>query len=326
MNKIKTVILLGLLTALIVLIGRLIGGRAGMLIALVLAAAMNFFSYWYSDKIVLAMYRARPLDQASAGGVYQIVSELTQRAGLPMPRIFVIDDDTPNAFATGRDPEHAVVAVTGGIMRILSPRELRGVLAHELSHVKDRDILISSVAATLAGAVMVLADMARFGAIFGGLRGDDEDSGGGALGVVGLVIMSILAPLAAMLIQMAVSRSREFLADHEGGLMSSDPEALAGALAKLEQANQAQPMADARPQTAHMFIVNPLSGQSLAGLFSTHPPIPERIARLKELAAQTGAGPWRGPAPAPVGPGYAPPPPPPPAGSAPRGGGRIDWS
>ncbi len=326
MNKIKTVILLGLLTALIVLIGRLIGGRAGMLIALVLAAAMNFFSYWYSDKIVLAMYRARPLDQASAGGVYQIVSELTQRAGLPMPRIFVIDDDTPNAFATGRDPEHAVVAVTGGIMRILSPRELRGVLAHELSHVKDRDILISSVAATLAGAVMVLADMARFGAIFGGLRGDDEDSGGGALGVVGLVIMSILAPLAAMLIQMAVSRSREFLADHEGGLMSSDPEALAGALAKLEQANQAQPMADARPQTAHMFIVNPLSGQSLAGLFSTHPPIPERIARLKELAAQTGAGPWRGPAPAPVGPGYAPPPPPPRAGSAPRGGGRIDWS
>jgi heat shock protein HtpX len=313
MNKIKTVILLGLLTALIVLIGRLIGGRSGMIIALLLAAAMNFFSYWYSDRIVLAMYRARPLDQASAGGVYQIVAELTQRAGLPMPRLFVIDDDTPNAFATGRDPEHAVVAVTSGIMRILSPRELRGVLAHELSHVKDRDILISSVAATLAGAVMVLADLARFGAIFGGMRGGDDEDGGGALGVVGLVVMSILAPLAAMLIQMAVSRSREYLADHEGGLMGADPEALAAALAKLEQANRAQPMADARPQTAHMFIVNPLSGQSLASLFSTHPPIPERIARLRELAGQTGSGPWRGPSPAPP--------------ASPRGGGgRIDWS
>jgi heat shock protein HtpX len=297
-----------------------------MIIALLLAAAMNFFSYWYSDKIVLAMYRARPLDLSSGGGVYKIVAELTQRVGLPMPRLYVIDDDTPNAFATGRDPEHAVVAVTSGIIRILSPRELRGVLAHELAHVKDRDIFISSVAATLAGAVMVLADLARFGAVFGGMRGDDEEEGGGPLGVVGLVVMSILAPLAAMLIQMAVSRSREYLADHEGGLMSADPEALAAALAKLEQLNLALPMAQARPQTAHMFIVNPLSGQSLASLFSTHPPIPERIARLRELAAQTGASPWRGPTTVPVGASYAPTPPLPPPYPTSRRGDRIDWS
>ncbi len=315
MNQIKTVLLLGALTGLMVLLGGAMGGRQGMLIALVLATAMNFFSYWYSDKMVLAMYRARAVDEGQAPGLYNIVRELCAASGLPMPRVFIIEEDTPNAFATGRDPEHAVVAVTSGILRILTPRELRGVISHELSHVKHRDILIGSVAATLAGAVMVLASMARWGAIFGG--GRDDDRGGG--GIVGLIVMSILAPLAALLIQMAVSRSREYLADQEGATMSRDPEALAGALGKLEQANQVQPMQDARPQTAHMFIVNPLSGASLMGLFSTHPPIAERMARLRSMAGQGHGQPYAPPA-APGG--YAPPPPPPP----PSGRGGIDWS
>lgn len=318
MNQLKTVLLLGLLTGLLVGLGGLIGGRTGMMIALVLAAAMNFFSYWYSDKMVLAMYRARPLEPAEAPQLQAMVRELAANAGLPMPRVAIIDDDTPNAFATGRDPEHAVVAVTSGIMRILTPRELRGVLGHELAHVKDRDILISSVAATLAGAVMVLADMARWSAFFGGGSQDDEE-GGGLLGTVGVIIMAILAPIGAMLVQMAVSRSREYLADEEGAGIARDPEALASALAKLERANQAQPMADASPQTAHMFIVNPLSGGSFASLFSTHPPIAERIGRLRAMARSglgappTAAGPL---------PGFTPPPPPPTGGR--RGG--IDWS
>jgi heat shock protein HtpX len=314
MNQIKTVVLLGALTGLMVLLGGAMGGRGGMMIALLLAAAINFFSYWYSDKIVLAMYQAQPVDQGQAPGLYNIVRELSAGAGLPMPRVYIIEEDTPNAFATGRDPEHAVVAVTSGILRILNPRELRGVIAHELAHVKDRDILISSVAATLAGAVMVLANLARFGAIFGGGR-DDEEGGG----VVGMFVMSLLAPVAAFLIQMAVSRSREYLADQEGAVMSRDPEALAAALGKLEQANQARPMPDARPQTAHMFIVNPLSGASLMGLFSTHPPMAERMARLRQMAGQGHSRPYVPPmAPS----GYAPPPPPPP----PRGRGGVDWS
>ncbi|MFH1034548.1 MAG: zinc metalloprotease HtpX [Pseudomonadota bacterium] len=321
MNQIKTVVLLGALTGLLVLLGGAIGGRSGMMIALVLAVAMNFFSYWYSDKIVLAMYQAQPVDERQAPGLHNIVRELCANAGLPMPRVYIINEDTPNAFATGRDPEHAMVAVTSGILRILNPRELRGVISHELSHVKDRDILISSVAATLAGAVMVLASMARWGAIFGGGR-DDERGGGGMLG---LILMSILAPLGAFLIQMAVSRSREYLADQEGAAMSRDPEALAAALGKLEQANQVQPMQDARPQTAHMFIVNPLSGSSLMGLFSTHPPIAERMTRLRQMAGP-GHGQDHGQArpytPPPAPGGYAPPPPPPPS----SGGGGIDWS
>ncbi|MFZ5586395.1 MAG: zinc metalloprotease HtpX [Thermodesulfobacteriota bacterium] len=323
MNRMKTVLLLGLLTGLLVAIGGAIGGRNGMLIALILAAAMNFFSYWYSDKIVLAMYRAQPVDPARSPQLHAMVAELAQAAGLPMPRVYVIPEDAPNAFATGRDPEHAVVAVTEGILRILSPRELRGVLAHELAHVKDRDILISSVAATLAGAVMFLADMARWSAFLGGGRGDDDDSGGGGvLGVAGVILMSILAPLAAMLVQMAVSRSREYLADHEGALMARDPEALAAALAKLERANQAEPMPDATPQTAHMFIVNPLSGGALMNLFSTHPPMAERIARLRAMQFP-GQPAWTPPRP-PAG-AYAPPPPPPPPAGGRRGGG-IDWS
>lgn len=321
MNQLKTALLLGLLTGLLVVLGGAIGGRGGMFIALVLAAAMNFFAYWYSDKIVLRMYRARPVSEAEAPGVYGMVEELSRQAELPTPRVYVIDEDAPNAFATGRDPEHAVVAVTSGILRVLSPRELRGVLGHELAHVKDRDILISSVAATLAGAVMVLANMARWSMFFGGSREDEE---GGGLGIVGVLLMSILAPLGAMLIQMAVSRSREYLADQEGAAIARDPQALASALTRLQEANQRRPMHDAQPQTAHMFIVNPLSGGGLASLFSTHPPMEERVARLRAMAGQGDyapppAGPQRYAAPPP------PPPPSPPAGVRNRRG-KIDWS
>ncbi len=323
MNQLKTVLLLGLLTGLLVALGGALGGQNGMIIALVIAAAMNFFSYWYSDKIVLKMYRARPVAESEAPGVYGMVQELAQGAGLPTPRVYVIDEDTPNAFATGRNPEHAVVAVTTGILRTLSSRELRGVLGHELAHVKDHDILISSVAATLAGAIMVLASMARWSMFFGGSR--DNEEGGGGLGIVGILMMSILAPLGAMLVQMAVSRSREYLADHEGAEMARDPEALASALTRLQEANQKSPMHDASPQTAHMFIVNPLSGKSLASLFSTHPPMEERVARLQEMAGKVNyapapSQPLRTMAPPP------PPPPPPPASSKGPGGGKIDWS
>jgi len=319
MNSTKTVILLGLLTGLLVAAGGALGGQNGMLIALVIAAAMNFFSYWFSDKIVLSMYRAQPVTESQAPELFQTVRELASAARLPMPKVYVIEDSTPNAFATGRDPQHAAVAVTSGIVDILDRRELRGVLAHELAHVKDRDILISSVAATIAGAVMVLANMARFGAMFGVGRGDDDENGGGAGGVIGLILMSILAPIAAMLIQMAISRSREYLADKEGGThIAHDPEALASALAKLEQANRKEPMADARPQTAHMFIVNPLSGGGLVNLFSTHPPIAERIARLRQMA---GGG-YAPPEPIPAGrmerPSFKP--------DSPPSKGTIDWS
>lgn len=323
MNQIKTVLLLGLLTGLLVVLGGAIGGRGGMIIALIMAAAMNFFSYWYSDKIVLKLYRARPVSESEAPGVYGMVEELARGAGLPTPRVYVVDDDTPNAFATGRNPENAVVAVTTGILKTLSPRELRGVLGHELAHVKDRDILISSVAATLAGAIMVLATMARWSMFFGG--SDDEEGGG--LGIVGVLLMSILAPIGAMLVQMAVSRSREYLADKEGAEMARDPEALASALTRLQEANQRKPMHDARPQTAHMFIVNPLSGGSLAHLFSTHPPMAERVARLRAMAGQGSyepppVQPRRSLAPPPS----QPPPPPPPDQRNQPGRGKIDWS
>lgn len=326
MNQIKTVLLLGLLTGLLVALGGAIGGRGGMIIALVIAAAMNFFSYWYSDKIVLKMYHARPVSESEAPGVYGMVRELAQGAGLPAPRVYVVDDDTPNAFATGRNPENAVVAVTTGILQTLSPRELRGVLGHEMAHIKDRDILISSVAATLAGAVMVLANIARWSMFFGGSSDDEE--GGGSLGIVGVLAMSILAPIGAMLVQMAVSRSREYLADKEGAEMARDPEALASALTRLQEANQRQPMHDAKPQSAHMFIVNPLSGKSLAGLFSTHPPMAERVARLREMAGQGGYSGYTPPADQPRRAAMAPPPPPPPPPSSSDrpGRGKIDWS
>jgi heat shock protein HtpX len=280
-NQLKTTVLLAALTVLIVLIGRMFGGNQGMVIAFVFALVMNFGSYWFSDKIVLRMYRAQELSSREAPEIHQMVSELAQQGGLPKPRIYLIPSETPNAFATGRNPEHAVVAVTKGIVNLLDRDELKGVLAHELAHVKDRDILIGSIAATLAGVVMMLASIARFAAIFG-LGGSDDDEGGG---VIGLILMSILAPLAAMLIQMAVSRSREYLADEVGARLSGNPRSLASALEKLYNASQRRPMQQANPATAHMFTVNPLRGGGIAHLFSTHPPIEERVRRLRSMPA-----------------------------------------
>ena len=279
-SRLRTTFLLAVLTVLIVLIGRSLGGSQGMVIAFMFAAIMNVGSYWFSDKIVLAMYHAQPLDQASAPELFGMVRELAREASLPMPRIYLIPEDTPNAFATGRNPSHAVVAVTEGLLRLLTLDEIRGVLAHELGHVRNRDILVSSIAATLAGVVMMVADMARWGAIFGGFRGSDDDDGGG---ILGFLFTAILAPIAAMLIQMAISRSREYLADETGARLSHNPESLARALEKLAMASERIPMTTARPSTAHLFIVNPLSGRSLASLFSTHPPLEERIRRLRSM-------------------------------------------
>jgi heat shock protein HtpX len=276
-NQIRTTILLAVMTALILWVGQLLGGRQGMMIALIFAAGMNFFSYWYSDKLVLKMYRASELTPGQAPEFYATVQRLTQRAGLPMPKLYVIPQQAPNAFATGRNPEHAVVAVTEGLLKLMNHEEVTGVVAHELAHVKNRDILIGSIAATMAGAVMILATMARWSAIFGGGSQDEE---GGGTGVIGLIAMSIIAPMAAMIIQMAISRSREYLADATGASFAGNSEGLAGALEKLGAYSKKLPM-DANPSTAHMFIVNPLSGRSLMSLFSTHPPLEERIARLR---------------------------------------------
>lgn len=286
MNGFRTTILLALLTALVVWIGQMLGGPNGAVMALIIAGGMNFFSYWFSDKIVLKMYRAQEVSANEDPELYGIVQELAGRAGLPMPKVYVIPEETPNAFATGRNPEHAAVAVTQGIRRILNKRELAGVLAHELTHVKNRDILISSIAATLAGAISYIAQMAQWAAIFGGGRSrDDEGNGGG--GMFGLLFMMIVAPIAAMLIQMAVSRSREYMADAGGAKISGDPMALANALRKLHMGAQNIPL-EVSPATqnatAHMFIVSPLSGSSFASLFSTHPAMEERIARLEAMA------------------------------------------
>jgi len=279
-NVFKTGLLLAVLTAMLVLIGGAIGGQQGMVIAFVIALAMNFFSYWFSDKIVLAAYGAKPIGEAEAPRLYAIVHRLATRAGIPMPRVYLVPSETPNAFATGRNPQHAVVAVTEGIMRILDEEELEGVLAHELSHVKNRDILISTIAATLAGAITYLAHMAQWAAMFGGRSRDDEEGGSNP---IAMILLAILAPIAAMLVQMAVSRSREFQADATGAQVAGKPWGLAKALEKLQMANEAVPMADATPATAHLFIVNPLSGQTLMRLFSTHPPLEERIARLRAM-------------------------------------------
>lgn len=276
-NQIKTTMLLAVLTAFILWVGQILGGRQGMIVALFLAAGMNFFSYWFSDKIILRMYGAHEVTAGQAPDLYAMVQTLARRADLPMPRIFVMPQDTPNAFATGRNPQHAVVAVTEGLLRIMNREEIIGVLAHELSHVKNRDILIGSIAATLAGAVMLLANMARWAAIFGGHRGDDDEGGAG---FIGLIAMSIIAPVAAMLIQMAISRSREYLADATGAKIAGDTKGLADALEKLGAYSQRRPM-DASPSTAHIFTVSPLSGRGVMSLFSTHPPIQERIARLR---------------------------------------------
>ena len=278
-NMLKTTLLLGLLTGLIMWIGQVIGGQQGLIIAFVFAVLMNFGSYWFSDKIVLAAYRARAVGEGDAPELYRIVHNLSTRAGMPMPRLYVIPSDAANAFATGRNPEHAAVAVTDGIMRLMSWDELEGVLAHELSHVRNRDILISSIAATLAGVVMMLANMAQWGAIFGGMSRDDREGGGGGLG---LLVVALLAPLAATLIQLAISRSREYQADASGAALLHNGEPLARALDKLATASQRVPL-DASPQTAHMFIVNPLTGRSVARLFTTHPPVEERIARLRSM-------------------------------------------
>ena len=277
-NQIRTTILLAVMTAIIVWVGQILGGRQGMFIALIFAAGMNFFSYWFSDKIVLRMYRAQEVTPQQSPELYEIVETLTRRANLPMPKIFIIPQQAPNAFATGRNPKHAVVAVTEGLIRIMDRDEIMGVLAHELGHVKNRDILIGSIAATMAGAIMMLASMARWSAIFGGVGQDNERGGSG----IGLIMMSLLAPFAAMLIQMAISRSREYLADATGANFAGSPEGLADALEKLGAYSGKIPM-NANPSTAHMFISNPLSGQKLMKLFSTHPPMEERIARLRGI-------------------------------------------
>ena len=285
MNGFRTTILLALLTALVVWIGQMFGGPNGAVIALLMAGAMNFFSYWFSDKIVLKMYGAQEITANDDPELYSLVQDLATRAGLPMPRVYVIPEEAPNAFATGRNPEHAAVAVTQGIRRILNKRELTGVLGHELSHVKHRDILISTIAATLAGAISYLAYMAQWGMIFGG-GSRDRDEGGGS-NIFSLLFMMIVAPLAAMLIQMAVSRSREYMADDGGAKVTGDPLALASALRKLHMGAQNIPLqvSDATANsTAHMFIVNPLTAKGLASLFSTHPAMEERIARLEAMA------------------------------------------
>ena len=277
-NIFKTGLLLAVLTAMFVLIGGAIGGQPGMILAFFLAVAMNFFSYWFSDKIVLSMYGAQPIEESQAPALYAMVRRLTTRAQIPMPRVYLIPSDTPNAFATGRSPEHSAVAVTEGIMRILDQDELEGVLAHELSHVKNRDVLISTLAATLAGAITYLAHMAQWSAMFGGRRDDDEGGGN----PIAMIAMAIVAPIAAMLVQMAVSRAREYQADATGAHLAGRTWGLAKALEKLEMAQRVAPM-NANPATAHLFIVNPLSGQALMNLFSTHPPLEQRIARLRAM-------------------------------------------
>jgi heat shock protein HtpX len=273
-NKIKTVFLLGLLTGVLLFIGSF-WGRGGLTIALGISIAMNFTSYFFSDKIALRMYGAQEVTQPQAPELYRIIGYLCSRQGIPMPRLYIIPDESPNAFATGRNPEHASVAVTQGALRLLNEEELTGVLAHEISHVKNRDILISSVAATLAGVIMWLANMARFATFFGGGRDRDEE-GGGALG--GLVTI-IVAPIAAMLIQMWISRTREYQADASGAEAAGTPRGLASALQKLENYSKRIPM-EASPSTAHMFIVHPFAGSALMNLFSTHPPTQKRIERL----------------------------------------------
>jgi heat shock protein HtpX len=280
-NLIKTGFLLAVLTCLLVLVGGAIGGRQGMTIAFILAFVMNIGSYWFSDRIVLSMYGAQPLDEAQAPGLYRIVRELAAEAKIPVPPIYLVQDDSPNAFATGRNPSHAAVAVTAGILRIMSEDELKGVLAHELSHVRNRDTLTMTIAATLAGAITYLAQMAQWAAIFGGGRRSDDD-GGGEGGMIGMLLMAILAPFAAMLIQMAISRGREYEADASGARLCHRASGLEHALEKLDVASRQEPM-EATPATAHLFIVNPLTGGGFATLFSTHPPIEERIARLRAM-------------------------------------------
>ena len=286
-NQIKSVMLLTAMTAFLLIVGQLLGGRAGMTFALIMAVGMNFFSYWYSDKIVLRMYRAKEVGPSQASELYGIVQTLASSAGLPMPKVYIIPQQAPNAFATGRNPEHAVVAVTEGLLNLMNREEIAGVLAHEMAHIKNRDILIGTIAATMAGAIMFLASMAKWGAIFGGFGGSNDDDS--PLGFAGMLLMAILAPIGAALIQMTISRTREYQADATGAQIAGNPRGLASALAKLGAYSGRIPM-EAEPATAHMFIVNPLSGKSLASLFSTHPPLEDRIARLTGAQPQGGPG------------------------------------
>lgn len=278
MNQIKTMMLLVVLTLILVWAGAAFGGKQGMTMALIFAVGMNFFAYWFSDKIVLRMYGAQEVAESEAPELYGVVRRLSQKAQVPMPRVYVIQQDQPNAFATGRNPKHAAVAVTTGIMRILSTDELSGVIGHELSHITHRDILVSTIAATIAGAISYLAQMAQWAAIFGH-RGDDDEGGN----PIAALVMMIVGPIAALIIQMAISRSREYLADEGGARLAGNARYLSNALRKLNAASQKIPM-DANPATSHMFIVNPLSGGGLLKLFSTHPPIEERIARLEAMS------------------------------------------
>ena len=279
MNTAKTAALMVGLTVLLVFAGGALGGQGGMILAFVFALAMNAFSYWFSDKMILKMYRAKEATEQEAPVLYDVVRDLAMRANMPMPKVYLIPNDAPNAFATGRNPNHAAVAATTGILRLLSGEELTGVMAHELAHVRNRDILIGTIAATIAGAISLLASMAQWAMIFGGGRSDDDDGGG----IVGLIAMMIIAPIAAMLIQMAISRSREYQADATGARLSGNPMWLASALRKLEAGSKRISM-NASPATAHMFIVNPLRGGRVAKLFSTHPPMDDRIARLEKMA------------------------------------------
>jgi heat shock protein HtpX len=280
MNFVKTTLLMTAITLLLVWVGDVVAGRNGAILFFFIAAAMNFATYWFSDKLVLRMYRAQPVTAAQAPELHATVQELTARAGLPMPALYMIPSDSPNAFATGRNPKHAAVAVTHGILRILNRDELEGVLAHELGHVKNRDILISSIVATIAGAISMISRMAMYGAMFGG---SNRERGGNPLA---MILVMVLAPLAALIVQMAVSRTREFSADRAGAQISGKPLALASALRKLERAAQAVPMRGANEATAHQFIVNPLHGGGMKSLFSTHPSTADRVTRLEQLARQ----------------------------------------
>ncbi len=279
MNKFRTFALMAGLTALFVVIGNALGGQTGMFIAFTLAIAMNFFSYWFSDKIVLKMYGAQQVSQSEAPELYNMVRTLATRASLPMPKVYIIPSEQPNAFATGRNPENAAVAVTEGIMRILNRDELAGVIGHELAHIKNRDILIGTIAATIAGAISMIANIAQFSMLFGGDRSEDEEGG---MNPIAALVSIIVAPIAAMLIQMAISRAREYMADEDGARIAGNPRYLSNALRKLHNAAQQISMA-ATPATAHMFIVSPFSGGGLASLFSTHPPMEKRVARLESM-------------------------------------------
>jgi heat shock protein HtpX len=282
MNTLKTVFLMTLMMVLFLFVGYLLGGSTGMTIAFIFSLMMNFGSYWFSDKIVLAMYRAKEVNRESAPKFYELVEELSRNANIPMPRVYIIDDPTPNAFATGRNPQNAAVAATTGILRGLNNQELSGVMAHELAHVQHRDILIGTIAATLVGTITYIAQMAGWAMMFGRGGNNDDDDGGG----ISTLLLLILAPIAATLLQLAVSRSREFLADEGGAKISGNPLALASALQKISSANEIKPLNNVGPASAHMFIVNPLNGGGVTKLFSTHPPVEERIKRLRLLAGE----------------------------------------